>query len=311
MKHGHAASPTTIVVHQLRPRRSPRATRPRSRANQRVIEAYLGQHGMTDTASTELTHGSSAPRRSCRSSTSTPATARCRCSAGSTSTSEEGEVVVVLGANGAGKTTSAGDLRHGRGPPARSASTAPRLVGKKAGRRRPPRASPTSPRAGARSPTSAWRTTCMVGAFIRKDKDVQERHRAVVRRRSRSSGERRTQQAGTLSGGEQQMLAVARALHGPAAAAAARRAVARPRADDRAERLRRPPARSRPRRGTTMLVVEQNANIALEDRRAGLRARGGQIVLTGTAERPAAERRRARRVPRVLPCRPPTRLAGA
>ena len=51
-----------------------------------------------------------------------------------------------------------------------------------------------------------------IGAYLRRDARGRRRHRALVRRCSRGSGERRDQQAGSMSGGEQQMLAIARAL---------------------------------------------------------------------------------------------------
>jgi branched-chain amino acid transport system ATP-binding protein len=71
----------------------------------------------------------------------------------------------------------------------------------------------------------------------------------------------RHQQAGTLSGGEQQMLAISRALMLRPQAAAAGRALVRPGAADRAEIFRI----LRDQRGgrVSMLLVEQNANLAL------------------------------------------------
>ena len=75
-------------------------------------------------------------------------------------------------------------------------------------------------------------------------------------------GERRTQLAGTLSGGEQRMLSLARVLVEQAAAAHRRRAVARARADHRRRGV--PHARSRSATpGTTLLIVEQHVHHAL------------------------------------------------
>ncbi len=94
--------------------------------------------------------------------------------------------------------------------------------------------------------------------------------------------ERRGQVAGTLSGGEQQMLATGRAL------------MARPRlllmdepsmglapilVESIFETIRRIN-----REGTTILLVEQNAHLALQVAHRGYVLQTGEIVLTGTAE---------------------------
>ena len=75
-------------------------------------------------------------------------------------------------------------------------------------------------------------------------------------------GERRTQTAGSLSGGEQQMLALCRALVGRAAGRARRRAVDGPGAARRRAALR---AGGRParRRASTIVLVEQYLTHAL------------------------------------------------
>ena len=75
-------------------------------------------------------------------------------------------------------------------------------------------------------------------------------------------GERRTQAAGTMSGGERQMVAMARALMPDAAGAAARRAVGRTRAGVRRRDLREDRRRSIAT-GVTVVMVEQNARRAL------------------------------------------------
>jgi branched-chain amino acid transport system ATP-binding protein len=124
----------------------------------------------------------------------------------------EGEVVVVLGANGAGKTTTmraicglvdtAGSIRLG----------GQELVGKK---------SADVARLGVAHVPQGRGTfadlsvedNLQLGAFVRKDKEIRsdiDRWYDVFP----VLGERREQMAGTLSGGEQQMLAVARALMG-------------------------------------------------------------------------------------------------
>jgi branched-chain amino acid transport system ATP-binding protein len=95
--------------------------------------------------------------------------------------------------------------------------------------------------------------------------------------------ERRTQAAGSLSGGEQQMLAVARAMMG------------RPTLlflDEPSlglapliiEDLFRRFSDINKETGTTMLIVEQNANLALNIASRGYVIESGRIELSGTAE---------------------------
>ncbi|MBI3569514.1 MAG: ABC transporter ATP-binding protein [Gammaproteobacteria bacterium] len=121
-----------------------------------------------------------------------------------------------------------------------------------------------------------------IGAYARRDKSAihtdMERHYELFPRLA----ERRTQQAGTLSGGEQQMLAISRAL------------MSRPRLlllDEPSmglapmlvqkifETIRRIAEE-----GMTLLLVEQNARLALEVSHRGYVMESGQIVLADSAE---------------------------
>jgi branched-chain amino acid transport system ATP-binding protein len=121
-----------------------------------------------------------------------------------------------------------------------------------------------------------------LGAFLRRDRPgVQEDLDRVFGLFPRLK-ERLGQRAGTLSGGEQQMVAVARAL------------MARPRIllmDEPSMGLA-PVLVSQNfamiqevnRQGTTVFLVEQNANMALQIADRGYVLQTGRIVLSGTAK---------------------------
>tara|TARA_B100000470_G_scaffold144180_1_gene111829 strand:- start:231 stop:704 length:474 start_codon:yes stop_codon:yes gene_type:complete len=122
----------------------------------------------------------------------------------------------------------------------------------------------------------------MVGAYTRKDNEVKDdvdRWFEIFP----VLAERHAQMAGSLSGGEQQMLAVARAL------------MARPRLllldepslglapliiEDLFERF----ITLNKETGLTMLIVEQNANLALDMAHYGYVIESGEIALHGSAE---------------------------
>jgi branched-chain amino acid transport system ATP-binding protein len=127
-----------------------------------------------------------------------------------------------------------------------------------------------------------------VGAFVRSDRDgIREDFEKVFKLFPRLL-ERRGQLAGTLSGGEQQMLAIGRAL------------LARP----RLLLLDEPSLGLAPQvvatifkiireindegRGTTILLVEQNANKALEVAHRGYVLEVGRIVLADDAKKLAS-----------------------
>ena len=143
----------------------------------------------------------------------------------------DGEVVVLLGANGAGKTTT---LRALCGMIDTKGSV--RVRGDRArrhGRRTGScgRGVAHVPQGRGTFPELTVEENLQAGAYIRKDhdevwNDVQRWLEVFPR-----LGDRRGVAAGSLSGGEQQMLAVARALMSRPKMLLARRAVARTRAN--------------------------------------------------------------------------------
>ena len=193
----------------------------------------------------------------------------------------EGEVVVVLGANGAGKTTT---MRAISGTIPRRGSV--RLDGNDITRVTPDRIL----RAGVAQVPQGRGTfvdlsvedNLRVGAFSRRDGDVAsdlDRWYEVFPRLA----QRRTQRGGSLSGGEQQMLAIARAL------------MSRPRlllcdepslglAPIIVQELFGILRRLNTEEGLSVLLVEQNANLAMEIAHRAYLLETGAIVASGDAD---------------------------
>jgi branched-chain amino acid transport system ATP-binding protein len=130
----------------------------------------------------------------------------------------EGSIVTLIGANGAGKSSTiravAGLVRNVKGSilyTPSGAGKAVNLVGK------PPEEMvklgiAMSPEGRRILPHLTVEENLQLGAFIRNDKDGVERDRDHVYELFPRLKERSWQKGGTLSGGEQQMLAVGRAL---------------------------------------------------------------------------------------------------
>jgi branched-chain amino acid transport system ATP-binding protein len=195
-------------------------------------------------------------------------------------TVEEGTFVALLGANGAGKTTTlrsisgtvkrAGTLLFDGKPLPRTAEAVARrgITHVPEGR-------------GILADLTVWENLRM-GAYLRRDRKAVQRDLEEQCQRLPWLWDRRGQQAGTLSGGEQQMLALARAL------------VARPRMVlldepslglapmvvqaffDLVRQLNRED-------GVTFLVVEQNANVALDVSNRTYVLEVGHIALSGAS----------------------------
>jgi branched-chain amino acid transport system ATP-binding protein len=196
-------------------------------------------------------------------------------------TVEEGEAVVILGANGAGKTTT---LRALSGMiPARGSF---RFAGQSMLGTKPEKVA----RAGiAHVPQGRGTLADLtvdenlhLGSYARRDHGIEadlERWYTVFPRLA----DRRGQLAGSMSGGEQQMLAIARALMG------------RPRlvlldepslglAPIVTQELFRVLGELNRDHGLSMLIVEQNASLALAIARRGYVLESGTIAVTGPAD---------------------------
>ena len=107
------------------------------------------------------------------------------------------------------------------------------------------------------------RENLVLGGIQRPAAETSSRTSDAWASSSRASRSGMDQPGGTLSGGEQQMLAIARALMSQAAPAHPRRAVARPRAAAWSSTSSRS-SRSSSRQGLTILLVEQNVHHALD-----------------------------------------------
>jgi branched-chain amino acid transport system ATP-binding protein len=199
---------------------------------------------------------------------------------------DEGEIVTLIGANGAGKTTTlntiSGILRPRQGRVLLNGEEISRLPAHVVVARGVSQA-PEGRRIFARLSVLE---NLEMGAFLRQDKAAIQADVERVFAFFPRLAERRRQVGGTLSGGEQQMLAIGRAL------------MARP----KIMLLDEPSMGLAPllvqeifsiigeinREGTTVLLVEQNAHLALEIAARAYVVQGGTVVLEGTAAAVAA-----------------------
>ncbi len=194
---------------------------------------------------------------------------------------EAGEIVTLIGANGAGKTTA---LRTASGLE-RAASGSVRLAGQDITRvsaqDRVKQGLVQVPEGRRVFPQMSVQENLELGAFLRRDRIAIAADMKMVFERFPVLANRRQQPAGTLSGGEQQMLAMGRALM----------------AAPKMLLLDEPSMGLAPlfvqeifdiikainETGTTILLVEQNANMALQIAGRAYVLETGSIVLDGNA----------------------------
>jgi branched-chain amino acid transport system ATP-binding protein len=197
-------------------------------------------------------------------------------------TVEEGEIVTVLGPNGAGKTTM---LRAVSGTVSRSGKIV--FAGRKVARSGPERVARLGvahvPEGRGIYTQLSVRDNLRMGAYRRKDRTGVKRDLERVVGYFPWMGLRGRQRAGTLSGGEQQMLAVGRAL------------MSRPRlllldepslglAPIVAREIFRIVTALNEEEGVSVLLVEQNARAALEIAARGYVLEAGRVAMEGDSD---------------------------
>jgi branched-chain amino acid transport system ATP-binding protein len=189
----------------------------------------------------------------------------------------EGELVCLIGANGAGKTSTLKAIcrlipSHGQG-----LSYCGEDISRAQVHELPRKGLVMVPEGRGIFPQLTVEENLAMGAYARGHADPEKQYATFPRLK-----ERRLQIAGTLSGGEQQMLAIARALM----------------AEPKLLLLDEPSMGLAPMmvarifdvvrdiaaRGVTILLVEQNARLALELAHRGYVMESGTIALAGTAK---------------------------
>ncbi len=196
-------------------------------------------------------------------------------------TVEEGEVVSLIGTNGAGKTTTLRTISGLLHPTSGSITFKGEDLTKVPAHQIVQLGLAHSPEGRRIFPKLTVEENLMLGAFARRDRGVRD-DLAAAYALFPILQERRTQPAGTFSGGEQQMLAMGRAM------------MSRP----QLLMLDEPSMGLSPimmkrimttvttlqQQGTTILLVEQNAQAALKRATKGYVLEVGTIVLSGTGE---------------------------
>ena len=192
----------------------------------------------------------------------------------------EGELVALIGANGAGKTTTLKAI-SGLLPPVAGRIT---FLGEDITRAAPRRILALGLAHGPEGrhvfPHMSVAENLQMGCYLRRERRAIAADMAELFERFPILAERRRQPAGTLSGGEQQMLAIARALMSrpklvlfdEPSLGLAPNLVARTFEIIRSIRAR----------GVTVVLVEQNAFAALELSDRGYVLEQGRVVLAGS-----------------------------
>lgn len=197
-------------------------------------------------------------------------------------TVNDGEIVTLIGANGAGKTTTLRTISGLKKPSEGTIFFDGRDITSLSAQERVKLGISQVPEGRRVFSSMTVLENLELGAYLRKDRDGIAKDLDMVFERFPILAERRKQQAGTLSGGEQQMLAMGRAL------------MSRP----KLLCLDEPSMGLAPllvqeifdiikdinEKGTTVLLVEQNANMALQIAHRAYVMETGKITLSGTGK---------------------------
>ncbi|KAF0233065.1 MAG: branched-chain amino acid transport system ATP-binding [Desulfovibrionaceae bacterium] len=201
---------------------------------------------------------------------------------GVTLTVNQGEIVTLIGANGAGKTTSLMSVSGVTQPKQGKIVFLGEDITKMTTEKIVAKGITQVPEGRMIFPRLTVRENLLMGAYLRNDKDGVKADEEKVYELFPKMRERMKQHGGTLSGGEQQMLAIGRAL------------MARP----KLLLLDEPSLGLAPivvenifeiiqrinREGTTILLVEQNAQMALHIAHRGYVLETGAVTLEGPAK---------------------------
>ena len=199
---------------------------------------------------------------------------------------EQGEIVTLIGANGAGKSTTLRTISGLLKPKTGKITFEGKEISGMAAHEIVKAGISQVPEGRRIFANMTVQENLDLGAYARKDSDGVAQDLKIVFERFPRLLERREQEAGTLSGGEQQMLAMWRAL------------MSRP----RLLLLDEPSMGLAPllikeifsiiqdinKTGTTILLVEQNANMALSIANRAYVLETGRITLSGDAKELAA-----------------------
>jgi branched-chain amino acid transport system ATP-binding protein len=200
---------------------------------------------------------------------------------------EKGQVVTVLGANGAGKTTLLKTISGIMDPEKGQVFFEGEEIQGKEPHQVVKRGIVQVPEGREVFPLLTVEENLALGAYTRKDRTEIARDRDLVFSYFPILAERRAQEAGTLSGGQQQMLAIGRGL------------MLRPKImllDEPSlglsplltQEIFAILKRLNTDEGVTMMLVEQNAAVALDLADRGYVMELGRIVMSDSAERLAA-----------------------
>lgn len=195
---------------------------------------------------------------------------------------EEHEIVALIGSNGAGKTTTLSAITGLVPASSGSILFGGKEISKMSSDRIVREGICMSPEGREVFPSLTVEENLSLGAYICKDKAEIQRNYDEVYELFPRLAERKKQTAGTLSGGEQQMLAIGRALMNK----------------PKLILLDEPSLGLAPNlvdlifdliedinsRGVTVLLIEQNANMALQIADRGYVIETGKIALSDTAE---------------------------